>query len=154
MGYTHYWNQNTLGTDIPSGALKIIRKILKRHAAIVQREYDDKRRPVVRKDLICFNGIGDDGAETFYFDPNSSDGFDGFCKTYRRPYDLPVCEVLLVLKHFIPAMELSSDGFDHALIEKYRTGVHDENWPQAVENVREYYGIEIDLTEAGCEATS
>jgi len=68
---------------------------------------------------IRFNGVGNDGHETFILKKSSigselplleSDQFN-FCKTARKPYDLAVGLVLLVAKNHSPnSIRVSSDG--------------------------------------------
>ena len=135
MGYTHYtradnWDrQDELGFE---KALPIVRKILKRYKDLVQFECDNPKRPVVSKKQIRFNGIGEDGHETFMLS-NSSFEFN-FCKTARKPYDVVVCEVLLVLNAFCPHLSISSDGFSSCLDNPQLDGT----WPEAIQNVGQY----------------
>ena len=136
MGYTHYYNGND--QEGYEAALPTIRKILKKYDNILRFEYNEEtKKPTANKKMIRFNGIGDDGHETFVFETGKD--FD-FCKTARKPYDLPVCEVLLVLKHFMNDLYLNSDGFGGYLSEKKIDGC----WAEAVENVKEY-GINFEV---------
>jgi hypothetical protein len=102
-------------------------------------EEDDSKPPVICKNLIRFNGIGDDAYETFYQSYKSrenSQGGMGFCKTAHKPYDMAVCEVLLILKYHYPEeFELSSDGFVSKQLEK--------NWKKALTNVKEKLGFNM-----------
>ena len=122
MGYTHY----VKSVDSPSSledALKIreqISKVLQRNKKFLQYEYDLPYAPENSitfdkednaQNLVRFNGIGDDGNETFYINSGFEDGFN-FCKTARKDYDLAVCECLLILKHFLNAT-VTSDGFSN-----------------------------------------
>jgi hypothetical protein len=118
MGYTHYWRLDKSKLDIKS-ARKELDKVLKEHSDIL----DDVE---LSDSLINFNGIGDNSHENLYIstDLDSYDkaglGFSpnrpnhphfGFCKTARKPYDLPVMKCLLILKMYNPAsVILSSDG--------------------------------------------
>jgi hypothetical protein len=99
-------------------------KVVTKYRSILQREYDDKRDPIVSKDKVWFNGIEDEGCETFALDFPGED----FCKTKRQPYDIAVCECLLIAKaHYGSHMDLSSDGFWGSEL--------DENWPEAIKEV-------------------
>lgn len=143
MGYTHYWNSKKCNTEQDregmKKALPIIKDIVKRYNKILRLEHDTPRkRAKVNENCIRFNGIGEDGHETFLFKIGNE--FD-FCKTVRKSYDLPVCEVLLVLKAHMPNMEISSDGFWGRLEEQKKEVKLDESWNQAINNVRELYGI-------------
>jgi len=151
MGYTNYmrtdnWNrQDELGWE---KAIKVVRKILKKYANVVQFELDDDKKPVCTKKMIRFNGIGDDGHETFIllnterqsdFDYNST---FSFCKTARKPYDIVVCEVLLAVNAFCSHLSISSDGFSGLLETKEIDG----EWQNAIDNVKEYginYHVEV-----------
>lgn len=108
MGYTHYFH-GTGEQEIDSKALVLIKSLLKEgyDKKIIQKEYDNDSEPVVTDKLIQFNGIGDDGHETFDFDISQT-GFK-FCKTAFKQYDYYVTRVLLILKYY-HNIELSSDG--------------------------------------------
>jgi hypothetical protein len=79
---------------------------------IVQLGEDDISRPIVDKNVITFNGVGDLAHETFYFElsKRSVHGFE-FCKTARKPYDLAVISTLTILKYvFGDGLSIRSDG--------------------------------------------
>lgn len=84
---------------------------------MLQYEYNDARQPKINSRQIRFNGAGEDSHETFYISkskPKSStlsDGAFGFCKTARKPYDVAVCLILMVIhKHAPDVLKISSDG--------------------------------------------
>jgi len=143
MGYTHYmktdnWNrQDEMGWE---KALPIIRKIFKDHSNLIQRDYEDERKPLCSKKKIWFNGIGEDGHESFVLNNQTSQyGFPpnesfAFCKTARKPYDIVVCEVLLVMNAYCPHLAISSDGFSNTLKNPVLDGV----WEKAIQNVKKY----------------
>lgn len=116
MGYTHYWRPVN-GIE-PSIFAKISRdvakacELAKKHGVEVQFELDVEEKPAFTEDLIRFNGIEDDGHETFIITPTGSD-FE-FCKTARKPYDLLVTAALCLLDFHTKgtswAVEISSDG--------------------------------------------
>ena len=131
MGYTHYWTVND-STGFEK-ALATIRKIVKKYQDIICFESDkEDTEPFVINEMIRFNGRGEDGHETFMVNPLNKGG--DFCKTARKPYDIAVCECLLVLKHYLADMDLGSDGFC-SLLENPEL---DGSWGDAIENVKEY----------------
>jgi hypothetical protein len=148
MGYTHYIKTPNWNNRDEKGwekALPIVKKILKKYKDILQYELDDKRKPVANKKMIRFNGIGEDGHETFLVKNNAVQTDSGytdpsfcFCKTARKPYDIAVCEVLLVLKAYCPHIEIGSDGFYGSLAEQTDGVTMDGTWDQAMQNVKEY----------------
>jgi hypothetical protein len=81
---------------------------------------DIKETDIDRKDMVTFNGVGENAHETFYITRIFSDRFaekDGkerlfaFCKTEAKPYDTLVTAVLLCLKkRFGDDVSISSDG--------------------------------------------
>lgn len=74
----------------------------------VAYEYDEPdREPVFSETEIRFNGVGDNGHETFYLSPEMRD-FE-FCKTACKPYDTAVVAVLCLLAHHTD-VRVSSDG--------------------------------------------
>lgn len=140
MGYTHYWtikkNQIVVGTK--ETMIANMQKVVDKYNTIIQLENDIVEPAHVSSKAIRFNGIGDDGHETFLLEfTESSD----FCKTARKPYDQPVCEILLIAKyHYGKNMELSSDGFGG--------DTPDESWPMAFENVNKMgYVISYDVVK-------
>lgn len=111
MGYTHYWyglrpftadEWRNIGADVAA--------VLERSTVPVGWEYDEPdRKPQIDAELIRFNGVGEDGHETFYFE-RSPEAFT-FCKTARKPYDRLVCAALIIAaKHAPHALRITSDG--------------------------------------------
>lgn len=157
MGYTHYLKS----ADSPSSlqqALEIrkeIGKVLERNKKVIQYEYnlpyapenavifDEKDNP---QNMIRFNGIGEEGHETFYISSGFEDGFN-FCKTARKAYDTAVCECLLIFKHFLNA-DVSSDGFSNCQpeVSPYKVGSVvrskdiDGTWALAVKRINKQLG--------------
>jgi len=140
MGYTHYYSTVRCKAKDVKGymaALPTLKKIVKKYRDIICYEYDKpKKAPKCDEQGIYLNGREDDGHETFVLNPTSTESY--FCKTARKPYDLCVCELLLVLNAAMPNFELSSDGF-YGNIEQQKDGVvFDGTWNEAIENVKEY----------------
>ena len=152
MGYTHYWKikKKPELKDL-SGCLENIKKVIAKYMDIIQYEEDEAKEPIAEKNLIRFNGIGEDGHETFLFEfPISKEtleyqkkqGLDDdkdysffFCKTARKPYDKAVTRCLLILKEYLKSdMVLESDGS----FSDY------EEWGEAIEEVNNM-GINIKM---------
>jgi hypothetical protein len=135
MGYTHYWRCENWNDEDREGwkrSLSTIEKILDEHNDIIQYEDDTPEDPICDNEQIRFNGIDEDAHETFVVH-NEATNF-GFCKTARKPYDLVVCKVLLVLKAYCPHFNLNSDGFAaHA-----NNPVLDGSWQDAIEDVKRF----------------
>lgn len=113
MGYSHYWDNTP---EISEEAAIHIKSIVDYgyDNGVIQQEDDVKEPPTATSERIWFNGIGDDGHETFCMKFPST-GF-GFCKTARKPYDRIVVAVLMAIAHHHPEFEWRSDGNsdDHA----------------------------------------
>jgi len=146
MGYTHYYRKPN-GTVGYHEALPIIRQILERYKDIVQFECNDDSKPICDDEQIRFNGFEKNGYETFVFN-NSAEAFD-CCKTGRKAYDVVVCECLIILNHFIPKLEISSDGMcGYTQDELPSFGISsivrkpDGTWAEAIANVKEHYDID------------
>jgi hypothetical protein len=120
LGYSHYYYQTG---DIPQDrweslcldAFKAIDHCADLKIPLVF-ECDDPKPPLISDDAIRFNGVGNDGHETFILNKNPGiplrEGrhFD-FCKTAHKPYDLAVGLVLLLALHHAPEIiSVSSDG--------------------------------------------
>ena len=161
MGYTHYFYTKEFTDEDKTGwkkALPIVKDILTRHANLIQYESDNRRKPVANQKMIRFNGIGEEGHETFLINAEKeqndwgSDPTFAFCKTARKPYDIVVCEVLLALNAFLPNLKISSDGFSGYVNDQQDGLKLDGSWDQAIENVKRYgvhYHAEIEGTHGG-----
>lgn len=124
MGYSHYVHQKK---TIPQRQWERIcmktfqvldycagRKIR------INYEYDVPKPPQVNDEVIRFNGWGPEGHETFMLHKKKpdlqswqekGDDYFNFCKTARKPYDLAVTLVMLVIISEAPkCVTLSSDG--------------------------------------------
>lgn len=122
MGYTHYMRlKNNNLTPKTAGELHgDVAIVLEDFKDIIQFEDDRASPPINNGGVIRFNGIGVNGHETFGVSLKDNSVFD-FCKTARKPYDLPVCIVLLLLKFYLgKSIEVSSDGdFDDEWLPAY-----------------------------------
>lgn len=145
MGYTHYYGISErvkVGEQHRSGfraSLPHIRDIVAHHANILTYECDELTMgPEVSEKCIRFNGRNDDGYETFQFSPDNE---RTFCKTAHKPYDLPVCECLLILNVYVPDFHLRSDGFYGLLHEQLKHTKMGGAWEEAMQNVAARFGI-------------
>lgn len=110
MGYTHYWTGKRAATEQEWDEITaIFKKLMKATKLPIQYERDEPQKPEVSKTKIWFNGIDDDGHETFCLRPNEL-SFK-FCKTARKPYDRTVIACLIIAHNIAPAAwDISSDG--------------------------------------------
>lgn len=99
MGYTHYWEKDSIPAEDWARVVKRVRPILEAHASILSDvEIDDE--------VIFFNGQ----CETFVVERASRKDFD-FCKTAAREYDPVVVACILILDEECPdRFAWSSDG--------------------------------------------
>lgn len=111
MGYTHYWRRDkNLDVDKFKKASADCKKVADWLRIPIQYEYNRDEPPVFDWNLIRFNGVGDDGHETFYVQRICTESFQ-FCKTARKEYDTVVVACLIVLKHYFgDDIVISSDG--------------------------------------------
>lgn len=118
MGYTHYWYTPLKMDPSLFAAFSADAQALAYACEIpIAEDYDIHRPPIFSTDKVWFNGIGEDGHETFGITrttnrPADRDGlaFD-FCKTAAKPYDTLVTAVLMALKYrFGMAVVIASDG--------------------------------------------
>jgi hypothetical protein len=108
MGYTHYWSHRGFTPEQWKKATELAGKIINASSVPVQFEYDVPKPPMIDGDRIRFNGVDDDGYETFVV---YRDGARGeFCKTARRPYDEIVVATLFALEAVNDDFTWSSDG--------------------------------------------
>jgi hypothetical protein len=119
MGYTHYWydrpytiyNYEALCSDID--LIQVYcdgRGIKLRGFDTTINEYREGAL-LYNKHEIAFTGLEDETCESFVMqrELNRDEAFL-FCKTWREPYDLAVCLVLLRMKAIVPDFEFDSDG--------------------------------------------
>lgn len=160
MGYTHYWRRSQDFTQhqwekICIDTLDVIVKHCDKKGVVLAFEYDSPATqqpsiwggpkflptpPEVSPEIIRFNGWKDEGHETFMVTrekPDNGPSWDkddrsfDFCKTARKPYDIAVCLVLLVMKRHAPkSISVSSDG------------EWDEEWTEARKVFKELFGVE------------
>ncbi len=119
MGYTHYWTDDGASDTLPAEAVTLIKQITDRayQQGLIQREHDDPRPPLATAQAVRFNGVGEEGHETFQF-ATANRGAYGFCKTARKPYDDVVMRVLLILGYYRDGLVIRSDGaFDQEWAE-------------------------------------
>lgn len=113
MGFTRYWEvKEPADPHMFKQATDDIAEMLKEEGVWGDSVVYDldmvNLPPMVDEYEIWFNGVGDDGHETFIA---SSDPGTGFCKTARKPYDLYVAAALMLLKHHLgDVIEIDSDG--------------------------------------------
>lgn len=113
MGYTHYFEFTKAPTDEKKliWYADIVNVILNESGVNVQFESDDDSHPAVTPTLVRFNGVGDEGHETFYLDLTTTEW--AFCKTARKPYDEIVVACLLAAAEvFGEDFKWTSDGSD------------------------------------------
>ena len=119
MGYTHYWYK------IPNIPQAKFTALIEDFKTISPHFEDLLDCNPIRKDELFFNGIGEDGHETFVFekdvdmngrfiqyeDDETKSRIFNFCKTAQKPYDIAVCCALIIAKkHLGDGIKVSSDG--------------------------------------------
>jgi len=124
MGYTHYWRRPAA---IPQETMRAIVDDFGRFV----RPLDDagvrlcggngEDAAQITPDVVSFNGLSGRANEAFHFPRvmqppawrQPADGlYSAFCKTALQPYDLAVMAFLLVAKHYLPQIQIATDGED------------------------------------------
>jgi hypothetical protein len=147
MGYTHYWHSRPLEAERAELAGKRYRKfgipaleqVFAWHRGLLVRSYQEGNlSPRADEEAVAFNGVGESAHEDLYLSIPEllSSGCRDFCKTNLKPYDLAVCDALLILAWCRPGLELASDGFR---LERGRKWAG-ESWPEAVKGISEILG--------------
>jgi len=110
MGYTHYW-ASLKEHDLDTWKLFIedAKKVIDSSLIPLQYDYETACKPVITNDLIHFNGVGDEGHETFVIYRANEENY-GFCKTARKDYDVIVCACLILYEFHFPSVHVKSDG--------------------------------------------
>jgi hypothetical protein len=110
MGYTHYWYRpvgSEIAPDVWDAICEDARVLIKAAPCKVVADYDRPTTPpLINSRLIAFNGSGNSGHETFWFERvapeqrqhrKSEPEVFAFCKTDWKPYDQVVCAILAVI---------------------------------------------------------
>ena len=145
MGYTHYYTKREdvefvpLAPEKRKELIERIEKVVDLHKDILTGDYSGKTMtPVdVSQGHICLNGHGEYGFETFEYEIDNRPSAFAFCKTGHKAYDIAVCEILLLLEHYIESLVVDSDSFRNDRI--------DPVWQLAAANVYDVFGIQTDL---------
>jgi hypothetical protein len=115
MGYTHYWSREEKVSDKKMKAIvKDFDKVLPEFKDLLEgwdgSEYKVNETPY-DDGGFAFNGIGEEGHESFVFCPIKDDTGFNFCKTARKDYDIAVTSALIIIKnHLGKDIKISSDG--------------------------------------------
>jgi len=111
MGYTHYWDQKAEPSYMQWFEIMEHFKHLLLHTSMcIQAESDDPSPFLITNDHIRFNGVGDEGHETFDLSRINVGEFE-FCKTANKPYDKFVVFVLILVHNLAPGCYIiTSDG--------------------------------------------
>lgn len=130
MGYTIYWTlihpvSQAVWDTFEHRALSLIKR--KRTGPV---ETVNKYVRPVQKNILKFEGVGEERHETFYVskDPDEYKPGFGFCKTARKPYttDVFICLILM---------------FDLGMIKGFRSDDMNEQYPEALEYVKKHYAL-------------
>ncbi len=112
MGYTHYWELKEGITpetfaNWTEGVKAIVECAI--DAGIALGDGNGVDAPVIDENLVCFNGVGENGHETFGIALGDTE-YD-FCKTNQKPYDAVVTASLIYAKQiFGDDIKIKSDG--------------------------------------------
>lgn len=115
MGYTHYFTLNgTIKQHEWDGFIEDFKQILPEFENLLDSTTGQKL--VVAKDILFFNGIGEESHETFSLTMEDS-GF-AFCKTAQKPYDIAVtCALVIAKARFGAKIDVSGDGGEEGFNE-------------------------------------
>ncbi|HTE40304.1 MAG TPA: hypothetical protein VK629_05725 [Steroidobacteraceae bacterium] len=117
MGYTHYWAQKKDLTkeewaELCEGASAMFTGLMLGDIKLAHESDETDKPPTVSGTTICFNGVGQEGHETFLI-TRKRDKEDRYtyCKTDEKPYDVAVAAILAYLDSVHPdKWGTSSDG--------------------------------------------
>ena len=109
MGYTHYWsNKEVINSEKWRNICAFAHKTISESGIPLLFESDEPgTKPDINEAYIRFNGVDDDGHETFLLKREITD-FD-FCKTARKPYDQVVGLILNYTMSIVPSFSTSND---------------------------------------------
>lgn len=122
MGYTHYWRMDK-ALKIAPLQKALIQEVLDDNKSIL-KGWDGVGAVEFNAKQLAFNGDATKGEDHESFVVDFGKKKDDFCKTARKPYDLAVCKILLVLS-LSEGFNFHSDGACDGKLE-------DGEWPKAV----------------------
>ena len=109
MGYTHYWKLGQKPTPAQwKRFTTAVSKIVELSNVQVQFEYDEASPPQIDDERVRFNGVDEDGHETFFIEPEDVEF--NFCKTAHKDYDEIVVACLIAAANILPGFSWRSDG--------------------------------------------
>ena len=145
MGYTHYWRQLRDFTDTEWNELARLTKLIT--VGVSTTVTLDPAEFNIDNEEIRFNGVGDDGHETFiltkkkrakadYEEQHAYDrqGAFDFCKTAGKPYDKYVVAVLCALYTMDRTKSIMSEIISDGRVEDWNEGLE-----YAVRSTRQEY---------------
>lgn len=117
MGYTLHWDHTSNFTKAEWLELRKAAQILFAHAMgegiKLAEEYNrPEQPPCVDDNYISFNGVGDEGHETFMLSRTRESESRHFCKTARKPYN-KICMGMLMVAQTIKGgkrLKFRADG--------------------------------------------
>lgn len=125
MGYTHYcYKVEELDQSRWDNFITDFEKVLPFFTQYLDKDTTDNQYLQCTSEKLWFNGIGENGHETFafrrveehdsgtqYHRENSNTPYFMFCKTARKDYDIAAtCALIIAKKHFGDDVVISSDG--------------------------------------------
>ena len=113
MGYTHYFENNSINKKSWSAFIEDVQAIIKQAPSEIALDV------VINDKDISINGVDDDSHETLYINRDTTSDFE-FCKTARKPYDLVVAAILVAYEEHNEDATVRSDG-----------DLHDGEWVDA-----------------------
>ena len=145
MGYTHYWRQLRDFTDTEWNELARLTKLIT--VGVSTTVTLDPAEFNIDNEEIRFNGIGEDGHETFILtkkkrakmDYEEQEAYDRqgafeFCKTAQKPYDKYVVAVLCALYTMDRTKSIMSEITSDGRVEDWNEGLE-----YAVRSTRQEY---------------
>jgi len=130
MGYTHYWYRKPkVSQEKMKAIFEDFSRILPQFSNLLAN-WEGIGKPDISELGFSFNGIGRQAHETMSFpllqdvpkyqaeDPELKGKAFVFCKTARKPYDIAVTSLLIIIKHHLgDDIKLSSDGTNDDWLE-------------------------------------
>lgn len=116
MGYTHYWGKcrfkkRTEWLELMKMTEVIVARVQELGIPLCYEMDEPDKPPQIDKEMIRFNGAGDDGYETFILEPTIAKDDEWFCKTNRNDYDKAVVWVLEAARYVTDGrFKWTSDG--------------------------------------------
>lgn len=145
----HYYQIKRKMNEFPEEILQDVREVLQRYESVIQQGNPKGSAPLISPEVIGFRSLHDIDLEPFIIQSNDE---QGCYKTNGEDYDVVICCVLLVLRHYLGTdFQLRSEGLNFTYKNQEIKVYITENWEKAYHEILDM-GFNLDLEQVIIES--